>query len=259
MTRLIPAVALVLLLPAGALAQSASELADPRGAMATAPVVVARAGAPGTRADVPTGVDPEIVALREDEPRPERASGASWRVQTPYREPARREGPDFGTTFAHSLGGFGLGIVGGAMTGSMMGCASLAVFGGCIIGLLYGAPAGAVFLSPFGAAFGAWGWGETTGGTGNFFASLGMAYLGAGIGGGAAALITHATQSGWGAVLGPVIGSVLTVFGATIGYQITSHGGADDVLRPPDTLVWTPTLAPTDRNDGATVGVAGVF
>lgn len=260
MTRVVVFV-LVSLLPSAAWAQSASSLGDPTsGRPAPQTVTVAPATPSAQLAQAPVqGIDPEIVAMRSAEPRRVRASGgSSWRYAS-HVEPGLipRSGPSFLDSWGHAWAGLGIGVGGGALLGGAVGCGIFTDF--CLMGMMIGVPFGAGALAPIGAAVGTWAWGEQAGGTGNFFASLGLSVTGAGIGVLAAWLITDGTQTAWGAIIGPVSGMILSTLGAAIGYHITSHGPADLPATASTGPTLFPTVAPTEDQRGGTIGVAGTF
>ena len=235
MTRPLVALALtVCLVPASAFAQSGATLGDPlTGRMPDS------TGSQPIPFEMPEeraveGVDPEIAAMRNEGQAPQSSYAHGWSVVERPQEPgviAPREPPSFGATWGHAFAGFGIGAGGGYTLGAMVGCAFDCFFGAMLI-----APFGAAALAPIGAALGAWGWGEQAGGTGNFFASLGLSMLGASVGVGTAWLVTDSTQTAWGILVGPLVGMVLSTLGAAVGYQISSHGPADPgtIERPTD-------------------------
>ncbi len=206
-------------------------------------------------------LDPEIAAMRAGRQQPVSYDA----VGAPYGQPrtaqARRP-PSFGSSFGSSWAGFGMGVGAG---GLIVGGITLAATcpnnsrGGCGAPGLAGAVMGALVVAPFGAALATWGFGERRGGTGNFFAALGGAYLGAGIGVGIGALIMSSDWelNGVGMVIGPIIGVILTNVGAAAGYQLSSHGSQDDGGEVAQGITIAPMLNPVEG--GGTVGVAGMF
>jgi len=258
MTKTLIAAALLLaaLVPAGASAQAAETLGSP---VPEAPATY------GARVEVPPApaVDPEIVQLRGGDltlaPGPSRPT---LRGGADRAEPTPTDGPSFGSSWGHAWGGFGIGVGVGALAGGAV--AAAATCGGgdgwmCPIFFMAGAGMGAVALSPFGAALATWGFGERNGGTGNFFAALGGAYLGAGLGAGVTALMVAA--GGDAAAYGPLLGAIVGVLGMTLGaaggYQLTSHGGREAEAQAST----GPTLLPTldVSGTGGTAGIAGAF
>jgi len=121
-----------------------------------------------------------------------------------------------------------------------------------------GAGGGGLVGAPFGAALATWGFGERRGGTGNFFAALGGAYLGTGLGFGLTAALVSMGGAGAsiGLIAGPIAGMLLTNLGAAAGYQLTSSGSRSDGARAQGPM-FVPTVNPTEG--GATAGVAGMF
>lgn len=193
----------------------------------------------------PAGLDPELAAMRADE------------------APAD-DGPGLGASWGHATAGFGIGAgAGGVVGGVVVGLAACSDFasdlgGLCILLGFAGAGLGAAAVAPFGAALGAWGFGEQRGGTGNFFAALGGSYLGAGLGVGVAALLGSVPDlASYGAVLGPIVGSILSTLGAALGYQLSSSGHRAG----PAQAAGGPTLVPMlDVSPAhAVAGLAGTF
>jgi hypothetical protein len=252
---------LALLTPAAALAQSpSSTLATPYDEVTVPPPPAAEPATPAAyhpepqaRGDAyelgaptpprPVQVDPEILALRNE---------------AEDDEPPRTGGPSFGASFGHAWAGFGLGSAAGALTGGVIGAAACGNGSLCILAALLGSGAGAMLTAPFGAGLATWGFGESSGGTGNAFASIGGAYLGSGIGVGLTALLAQLEPT-FGSTLGVAAGIVLTNLGAAIGYQVTSHGSRapDDAGSDGATIV--PVAAPSSDGHGFTAGAAGRF
>ncbi|MGE0785633.1 MAG: hypothetical protein AB7S26_08085 [Sandaracinaceae bacterium] len=128
------------------------------------------------------------------------------------------------------------------------------VTGGLLVGAI-GAPS----VAPFGAALAVWMAGNGQGGTGNFFASLGMAYLGAAIGFGSGILLGFATNDGLlSAPIGAALGVGLATFGAALGYDVSRSGERRTSESESATFI-APYITPTERSDGAVVGVFGAL
>ncbi|MBX3271461.1 MAG: hypothetical protein KF729_14435 [Sandaracinaceae bacterium] len=223
--------------PGRAHAQAGVELGDPvTGATGSTQLVLP----PPPRT---VTLDPELLALR----------GEVRRARDVVRE-----GPSFGASWGHAAGGFGIGLGVGAFAGSAIGlgaCANQDAWT-CPIFMVLGASLGGGGLAPFGAALATWGFGERAGGTGNFFAALGGAYLGAGLGLGVSTIFGLMGEVGAAAIVGPVFGAIATTFFSALFYQATSRGArAPDERAEGVSLV--PMLAPVDG--GATAGVAGIL
>jgi len=258
MTKMLTAAALLLvaIAPAAASAQAAEGLGSP---VPEAPSTY------GARVEVPPApapVDPEIVELRGgDLSLPPAPPVRMARASTADHAERRLDGPSFGASFGHAWAGFGIGVGAGALTGGLV--AGAAGCGGsdgwmCPIWVMGGAALGAMTVSPFGAALATWGFGERNGGTGNFFAALGGAYLGAGLGVGVSVLLGVAggNAATFAGILGPIVGVLGMTLGAAGGYQLTSSGSRDEAHASTG-----PTILPTvDVSDtGATAGIAGTF
>ncbi|MFK7984624.1 MAG: hypothetical protein AB8I08_01250 [Sandaracinaceae bacterium] len=264
--------ALVLLsLPQLAAAQAGHSLSAPTGheAAAISPSVTlpepptaaahlsseAQARWPSSR---PTGVDPELLALRA-----QAASRApqSARVESPDfadRDTSENDGPSFGASLGHAAAGFGIGTGAGGILGGAIGFGICGGDGFCSVVGLYSAGLGAIALAPGGAALGAWGFGELSGGTGNAFAALGGAYMGASLGAGLSVWFASEGEGAWAAAFAPALGVVLSMLGAAAGYQLSSHGGRADASDASQAMA-LPTLSPTEDGQGATVGAVGRF
>lgn len=264
-------------LPAIASAQSPGELAEPTapgGSLFDAePMAVAVPDPSGpvavlTAAHRPRAASPPTTELPPPSVAPDGFTWTTPDVPSPGPEPAlrsedgshpaeleTRDGVSFGETLGHAWAGYGLGLVGGPTLGAMIGCATY--FCG---GALYGMPAGTT-LAPLGAALGAWGWGDLAGADGNFFASLGMSYLGSMVGVTTFLILGFSEQEWlWAALLGPLIGTLLSPLGAAIGYEMTSSGAGPPIARRGSpSIVVLPTVAPSPYGDGAELGVAGIF
>ncbi|MCB9597875.1 MAG: hypothetical protein H6719_34475 [Sandaracinaceae bacterium] len=207
-------------------------------------------------------IDPEILALRgESRVRPAIRFESTYGPVAAEQDEPSSDGPSFGRSYGHAWAGFGIGGGVGGLGGGALGLALTCggSDGWCIIWGMVGAGLGAGTLAPFGAALATWGFGERNGGTGNFFASLGGAYLGTGLGIGLSAALASAGGDGgsYGAALGPIFGVLLTTLGAAAGYQLSSHGGADDAGE----TAQGPSIVPTfdTVEGGATAGIAGMF
>lgn len=206
----------------------------------------------------PTGVDPELLALR---------GRSSFEAQPFEPAPTTRDdaeehnGPGFGASLGHAAAGFGIGVGAGGLVGGALGFAACGGSDWCVLGGMLGAGFGALSLAPAGAALGTWGFGEMQGGTGNGFAALGGAYLGAGLGVGLSALFVSEGEGAWAATLAPALGVVLSMLGSAAGYQITSHGGRAEADAGASAVQVSvlPTLSPTEDGQGATVGAVGTF
>ena len=229
------ALALVLTLPATVSAQDGQALGAP----------VLRAPEPAPRSTSVSVLDPEL----------------SGQVGLRLGDTA----PPFEASFGHAFAGFGMGfatgaILGGATVGLACQDGGDVVF--CPIMAMGTSFFGGLTLAPLGAALATWGFGSHDGSGGNFFASLGMAYLGAGVGVGISGVFIAANQPALALILGPVLGMVLTNLGAALGYELTTNPDAQiDLDEPPPspTVMVIPTLAPTEDGAGATAGVAGIF
>ncbi|MCA9604179.1 MAG: hypothetical protein KC619_01205 [Myxococcales bacterium] len=230
--------ALLALVPTAASAQAGAALGAPAPATYGARLEAVEVPEPPQT----IALDPEIAQLR---------AGASGEADAPTSD-----GPSLGASWGHAWAGFGIGTAGGALLGGAitMGITCSNDSGGfCVLFGLLGAGFGAATLAPLGAALGTWGFGETHGGTGNFFAALGGSYLGAGLGVGISGLLGAAGLGAY-SFIGAIAGVLLSTFGAAAGYQLSSHGGRAEGSSGV-------AVAPTfDVNEnGGSVGVAGMF
>jgi hypothetical protein len=147
--------------------------------------------------------------------------------------------------------GFGVGTGAGSLVGfaaSFAICQSDPI---CLIIGLIGAGIGAATLAPLGAGIGAWGLSETGGGSGNAFAAVGGAYLGAGVGVAVAAAVWNVNPSA-ALIAGPLIGFALANVGAVLGYQLTQGD-------PSEHAFVMPMLNVAENGDGVVLGAAGAF
>ncbi|HJL19709.1 MAG TPA: hypothetical protein RMH99_28865 [Sandaracinaceae bacterium LLY-WYZ-13_1] len=229
--------------PAAPAASSVPRPAGPSGEAAALGAPVAPA---------PFRLDPEIAAMRSDDPHYDHD-------YTPARSERRDDdgGPDFGVSFGHSWAGFGIGLATGALAGGIVGGAACGNGSMCWLMAMVGSGMGGVTMAPLGAALGTWGFGEISGGTGNFFAALGGAYAGAGLGAGITALLSFA-DGGVAGTIGTVASLALVNLGAALGYQLSSHGSRDARPAPSGTTI-VPLAGPTDDGHGLTAGAAGTF
>lgn len=227
-------IATVLALPSFAAAQVAGALGDPSGASVPPPPTTSSASG-----EARTAIDPELVTLRDP---------------TIDDAPPRNH---FGHSFGAAWGGLGVGAAVGVLGGAAIGAAACESDWGCGGAAVTGSAIGAAAIAPLGAAILTWAMGDGRGGTGNFFATLGMAYLGGGFGAGLGGLLSLELGAGFGVAVGIPTGVVLAILGAALGYQITSHGPAqDDAARGPTVL---PLAGATDDGQGLTLGALGAF
>jgi hypothetical protein len=182
----------------------------------------------------PIGIDPEIRALRGDQPR--------------LRAPVT-----FRRSFANAFGGFGFGTAAGLLSGLAL-AAALCGDGFCFGADMIGAGIGAAVLAPLGAGLGVWAFGDLHGGTGNAVAAIAGAYLAGGL----------AVALGWGIaflnplvaiIMGPISGALLITVGAAVGYDISQGGGSSER----ETAFVVPLITMPERGEGLVLGAMGSF
>ncbi|MGE0791356.1 MAG: hypothetical protein AB7S26_37120 [Sandaracinaceae bacterium] len=181
----------------------------------------------------------------------------SWGERRPGPEP-ERAGPGLERTVFHAYVGGGIALLVDAGPAFFLAFAVQDAEGsGQLVPSMGSAALGALALIPFGSALAAWGWGESAGGTGNFFSALGLGYGGAAIGG---ALMAAAIAIDEPALLavGAVLGFALAPLGAAIGYDVTDDGRRRGEA-PRGASAWVPYIAPTAAVDGAIVGAVGLY
>lgn len=228
----------ILVLPGAAAAQSGTSLSDPD-----------TATPPALAAPVPAPVPPLPGEQETEAPEP---------IAPQDPDDASDEGgPSFGASFAHAAGGFGIGAAIGAGLGLAITATTTCPEDSreCFEHFTLGTALGMAAATPLGPALAVWAFGQAQGGTGNLFATVGGAYLGAGIGIGAGMLIAGAGGESVAVTLGPVLGALMAMLGATVGYQLSSLDSDEDA--EPEAVSVLPTLS--IDVEGVAAGVTGSF